>query len=108
MKFKTQSRKKTNKALEDEALLFQKNRHKIQTYINPFEENNDHTRITHKIQFRSSFKEPYPWIRVQTATQEAVECCLWLYAAAAHWVNCILKIMFVLYIYIYIYIYIHI
>ena len=29
---------------------------KILTYINPFEQNNDHMRISHEIEFRSSFK----------------------------------------------------
>ena len=29
----------------------------MQTYINPTEQNNDHTGIIHKIQFRSSFRQ---------------------------------------------------
>ena len=55
MKFQTRSRQKTKKAKEDETLVFQNNRYKIQTYINSFEEHNGHTRITHKMQFCSSF-----------------------------------------------------
>ena len=51
--FKKQSRQKTQ---EDETLVFQKIMHKIQTYKNPIEQNNDHTRKMHKIQFRNSFK----------------------------------------------------
>ena len=31
----------------------------MQTYINPFEQNNDHTRLMHKIQFCSSFNVTY-------------------------------------------------
>ena len=50
---KKQSRQKTQ---EDETLVFQKNMHKIQSYKNPIEQNNDHTRKMHKIQFRSFFK----------------------------------------------------
>ena len=26
------------------------------TYVNPFEQNNDHTRVSHEIEFQSSFK----------------------------------------------------
>ena len=32
-----------------------RNRHKILTYINPFEQNNDHKWLPHEIEFRSSF-----------------------------------------------------
>ena len=32
------------------------NREKMQTYINPFKQNNDHFRIMRKVQFCSSFK----------------------------------------------------
>ena len=56
--FKTQSRQKTQKIQEDETVVFQKNRYEILTYINPFEKNNDHTWISHKVEFRSSFKDP--------------------------------------------------
>ena len=31
----------------------------MQTYINPFKQNNDHTRIMRKIRFPSSFKAKY-------------------------------------------------
>ena len=34
----------------------QKNRQKMQTYINCIEQNNDHARIIHKTRFRSSFR----------------------------------------------------
>ena len=50
---KTQSRQKTQ---EDETEVFQKNIYKILTYINPFEQNNNHTRISHETEFRSAFK----------------------------------------------------
>ena len=50
-------RQKTQKIQEDEAVVFQKNRYKILTYINSFEQNNDHTKILHETEFRSSFKE---------------------------------------------------
>ena len=52
-KFKTQSKQEIQ---EYETVVFQKNRYKILTYTNPFEQNNDHTRISHEIEFRSSFK----------------------------------------------------
>ena len=56
IKVKTQSRHKTQKTEEDEKIVFQnKNKYKMQTYINPFEQNNNHSRTMHKIQFRSSF-----------------------------------------------------
>ena len=42
-KFKTQSRQETQ---EYETVVFQKNRYKILKYVNPFEQNNDHTRIS--------------------------------------------------------------
>ena len=29
----------------------------MQTYVNPFKQNNDHTRIMRKVRFRSSFSE---------------------------------------------------
>ena len=32
----------------------------MQTYINPFEQSNDHMRIMHYTQFRSSFKNKTP------------------------------------------------
>ena len=59
MKFKAHSRQQKSRTLEGEKLVFQKNRYKIQTYINPFEKNNDHMWITRKMQFCSSFKEFY-------------------------------------------------
>ena len=46
----------TQETQEHETVVFQKNRYKILTYINPLEQNNDHTRISHEIEFRSSFK----------------------------------------------------
>ena len=44
--------KKTQK---EKTVVFQKNRYKRPTYTNPFEQNNDHTRTSHKIEFRNSF-----------------------------------------------------
>ena len=49
----------TQETQEHETVVFQKNRYKILTYINPFEQNNDHTRISHEIEFRSSFKNSW-------------------------------------------------
>ena len=43
---------------EDETLIFQKNMYKMRTFINPLEQNNDHTQKIHKIQFRSFFEMP--------------------------------------------------
>ena len=63
IKFKTQSREKSQKTQEGKTLVFQKNQYKVQHKVQykvqykPFEENSDHTRITHKIQFRSSLKK---------------------------------------------------
>ena len=55
--FKTlNSKQKTRKAQKNGKLVFQKNRQKIQTYINPIKQNNDHIRIMCKVRFRSSFK----------------------------------------------------
>ena len=54
---KTHSRQETQ---EYETVVFQKNRYKILTYVNPFEQNNDHARISHEIEFRSSFKYVWP------------------------------------------------
>ena len=39
-------------------LDFQRNRYKIQTYISPLEQNNDHAWIINKIQFLSSITKP--------------------------------------------------
>ena len=47
--------KTKNRKHRSEKVVFQKNRQKIQTDINLFELNNDHTQIIRKIQFRSSF-----------------------------------------------------
>ena len=58
--FKTfNSKQKTQKAQKDKKLVSQKNRngYKTQTYINPFKQNNDHTRIICKIGFCSSFNK---------------------------------------------------
>ena len=52
IKFKTQT--ENAETQKDETLVFQKNMYKIQNYINPFEQNNDHTRLMHKIQYLSS------------------------------------------------------
>ena len=41
---------------EEETVVFQKSRYKILTYTIPFEQNNDHTQISHEAEFRSSFK----------------------------------------------------
>ena len=54
IKFKTQA--ENAETQEDEALVLQKNMYKMQNYINPFEQNNDHMRVTHKIQYFSSLK----------------------------------------------------
>lgn len=43
---------------EDETVIFQKHIYKMQTFINPLEQNNDHTQKINKIQFRSFFKMP--------------------------------------------------
>ena len=48
----THSRQETQ---EYETVIFQKNRYKILTYINPSEQNNNDTRISHETEFRSSF-----------------------------------------------------
>ena len=53
-KFETQSRQETQ---EYETVVFQKNKYKILTCINLSKQNNDHTRISHEMEFRSSFKE---------------------------------------------------
>ena len=49
---KTHSRQETQ---EYETVVFQKNRYKILTYTNPSEQNNNDIRISHEIEFRSSF-----------------------------------------------------
>ena len=49
---KTHSRQETQ---EYETVVFRKNRYKILTYINPSEQNNNDTRISHETEFRSSF-----------------------------------------------------
>ena len=53
---KSQSRQKTRKTQEDETVVFQKNRYSILTYIKPFEQSNDHRRISYEIEFCSPFK----------------------------------------------------
>ena len=52
-KLKADERKQ--KTQEDETLVLQKNRYKMQTYFNLFQQNNDHMRIMHKMQCCSSF-----------------------------------------------------
>ena len=52
IKFKTLSRQKTQKIQEDKTVVFQNNIYKILNYVNPFEQNNDHTRISHEIELR--------------------------------------------------------
>ena len=39
------SKQKTKEAQKGKKLVFQKNRKKMQAYVNPFNQNNDHTRI---------------------------------------------------------------
>ena len=41
---------------EDETVVLQKSRYKILTYTSLFEQNNDHTQISHDTEFCSSFK----------------------------------------------------
>ena len=53
IKFKTENRQIHQKIRKDSNLFFQKNREKMQTYQTRTEQNNDHTLIIHKIQFRS-------------------------------------------------------
>ena len=57
-KYRTDRKRRKQK---DETLIFQKKKKKKKTgkkcrLINPFEQNNDHTRIMYKIQFCGSFK----------------------------------------------------
>ena len=42
--------------MKKDELIFQKKSPKMQTHINRIKQKNDHTRIVHKIRFRSSFK----------------------------------------------------
>ena len=42
-------KQKKQKTEEDETLVVQKNRYTLQTCINSFEQNNDHTQIMHKM-----------------------------------------------------------
>ena len=44
---------------EHETPVFQKKRYEMQTYKNPFEQNNDHTRIMHEMQCLRSFKDAF-------------------------------------------------
>ena len=53
---KTQSRQKTE---EHETLVFQNKLCKIQTYINLFEQNNDHAWVMYEMQCLSSFKDAF-------------------------------------------------
>ena len=52
----TWNSKLREKTQGDKTLVFQNNKYKMQIYINPFEQNNDHTWAMHKIQFHSFFK----------------------------------------------------
>ena len=52
----TQNRQKTQNALKNKTLFFQKNRWKKQTYWTSIEQSNDNTQVMHRIQFFSSFK----------------------------------------------------
>ena len=47
---------KTQKTLEDETPVSQKNKCKMQTYMNLFEENNGHTRTMVKYNFVAPFR----------------------------------------------------
>ena len=54
---KQRADRKHKKTHEDETAVFQKDRYRILTDVIPFEQNNDHTRISHEImKFHSSFK----------------------------------------------------
>ena len=55
VKKKTRNRQEAQKTQKDEKLFFNKNRQKMQTYINP--QHNDHLRIIYKIGFRSSLSK---------------------------------------------------
>ena len=53
----TNLKHRADRKQEYETVVFQKNRYKVLTCVNPFEQNNDHTRISHEIEFQSSFKK---------------------------------------------------
>ena len=55
VKKKTKNRQEAQKTQKDEKLFFNKNRQKMQTYINP--QHNDHLRIIYKVGFRISFSK---------------------------------------------------
>ena len=54
---KQRADRKHKKTHEDETAVFEKDEYRILTDITPFEQNNDHTQISHEImKFHSSFK----------------------------------------------------
>ena len=55
IEFEAKNRQWAQKTQKDEKLVSQKIKWKMQTYINRIEQNNNHTRIMHKIRFWSSF-----------------------------------------------------
>ena len=48
IEFKKQNSWKVQNTYKDKELVFQKNRYKMQTYINTYEKNNEQTRIIQK------------------------------------------------------------
>ena len=46
---------KNSESTERRKIVFQQNGYKMQTYIDPFKENNDHTRLIRTVLFRGSF-----------------------------------------------------
>ena len=59
MKMTTNLKQNRQETQEYETVVFKKIRYKILTYINPFEQNNNHTWISHE--FRSSFNVALPY-----------------------------------------------
>ena len=51
---KLRADRKKQKTQEDETLVLQMNRNNMQTYLNPFEQNNGHMLTIHKTQYLSS------------------------------------------------------
>ena len=80
----TNLKHRADRKQEYETVVFQKNRYKVLTCVNPFEQNNDHTRISHEIEFRSSFNDKcsratqlpvFYIIRALVATEVAIRRC---------------------------------
>ena len=57
IEFKTQNRAKIQKTHKEEKLVFERTRRKCRLLQTRIRQNNDHTRIICKIQFRSYFKD---------------------------------------------------